>query len=591
MVVSDKRRNMFTKEQIIQMVKDKEEELNPLIQRWENDYSLFRLDPYTHKSSNEGVSGGGYENVTANDPQTLCLSVIDNIGYAPMIIKIPLPENLKERKDSSYAERFLYGCLNIINSRLQQVPMSPHLQGSLAWFSTVRGWVAVRVLVHKEEEKGPTIPSVDVWDMRNVTWDTAGTRLLWGNHKRPISKAEAKAVYDKDISGKYGVLYDFCCDTEIVNIIDGEEVYREKHGLEYPPILISAVGCTPLIASTKFSDSIKDVGESALVSNRSLYEPINKLLTLYLTIVAQGAHNPLAIYSKGGKKQFKRNPYYPGSFVQLDIDKGEKVEELYKPNMPTDTERLLSHIMQKLSIGGVPPVASGALDIALPYSGIQLLTHSAMRVLEARKYVMERTIEWICRELLSQFAQGGFKAIEVHGRDGTNEFFQCKISPKDIRGDWFPECKIIPRLPEDEMQKYNMAQMAVANQILSRRTVRDKLLNIQDTDAEEDRMLYEQTASIKEVQLLRTRRALLDQGEPELAAALMMLMQPQGQPQVSQIPQVRSYEGVKNPAFATGVRPEMLPGQMLGERRPMPQMPPEVGENFRLSQMGLTRGR
>ena len=578
----------YTAEEIIKKVNKKKSDLGPLIDRWESDFSLFRLEKYK--------LAGDYSNVTSNDPFTLATKITDNLAYCPMTIRIPTPEDRDERENADNGEKLVYGCINACDSRKMQLPEEPHTQGAVAWYTNNRGWQAIRVLVHKEEDGGDTLVDIDVFDPRNCTWDTAGSKLLWFCHERTISKEEAGEVYGKEIPG-VSKLYEFMDDKELYIIIGSEmaEGYPQEHGLDYIPVLITAVGSTPLIYSDKHTDTVKNVGESVYAANRSLYEPVNKLLTLYLTIVSQGAHNPLAIYSSGGKKQFKRSPYYAGNTVQLDIDKGEKVEELYKPNRPADTERLMSHIMQKVNMGGVPPIATGNLDVTLPYSGIYLLTHNATTLMKPRQYAIEKAFEWIAREILSQFAKGGYKAIEVHGRTGTNEYFQCKLKRRDIKGDWWPECKLNPELPQDEMQKANMAQILVANQILSRRTARDKLLNVQDTDAEEDRVLYEMTNSIPELQLLKVQRALREQGEPELAAALPMLLAhtklgqgQMGQGQMGQGP--RSYEGVKNPAFAQGVRPEFVPGQMMGERRPNPQIPPEVKENYRLSQMGLFRG-
>jgi hypothetical protein len=572
----------YTPEEIRKMVLERENDCLRLHERFEDDYGMFRMNPFK-------LSGGDYENVTGNDPMTLCNKITESIGYAPYTLKIPEPDDKQDRLASSNAERFINGCINMANSRLQMLPTEPHIQGALAWYAAVRGWTAIRVLVRKEEDDGPTIPDIRVLDPRWCTWDVSDYSLLWFNHKRVIGKEEARKKYGADLPGRWAWLYDFYDDTENVILIDGigDWEFRQEHYAGHVPAKISACGCVPLITSLQNLDTLVDVGESVLAPNRNLFPIVNKLLTLYLTIVSQGAHNPLAIYSMGGRRQFKKSPYYPGSVVQLDISKGESVKELYKPEMPKDTQNMLGMIMQRIAVGGLSPINFGELNQPLPYSGINLLTHSSQSVIEPRKFGVERDIEWIGRELLTQFADGGFQALEVHGRTGTNEYFHCELSPEDIQGDWYPECEITPSLPEDELQKYTMAQIAVVNNLLSRRTARERILNVRDTDREEDRVLEEMTNANESVRLLRMRKALMRMGEPELAAMLPLLntLRGGGGNQGGETTRPRSYEGIVNPAFAHGLRPETMPGQRLGERRPNPPLPPEVAENYRRTQM------
>jgi len=104
--------------------------------------------------------------------------------------------------------------------------------------------------------------------------------------------------------------------------------------------------------------------------------------------------------------------------------------------------------------------------------------------------------------------------------------------------------------------------------------------------------------------ILKTRKALVESGDFELAELLMMLAKMKGlfgsegeggaggggnggEPNLGQNP---SFEG-KNPQFATGMKSQDVPGQQLGERRSNVegegvQVPTEVKEDYRRAQGG-----
>jgi len=562
---------------ITALYNQRHEELRPLHERLNNDYGLWRLTPFELK--------GDYQNVTSNDPRVLADKIVDSLAYCPCNFEIASGgSRTPARRRRSAAERLIYGCLNLANSRNSMLTQPP-IQALLAWFATVQGCYATRVWMHKEKSGGETIPLIDVWDLLNTVWQTGRDGLSYVIHKRSINKEEAEGYGVKDVKGKFTYLYDYYSEGDNVLVIQDEEVETNVLPFGHIPVMVSMVGATPFIDSDKYDDTIKDRGESIFAPNRGLYAPKSRLLTLYLTIVSTGAHNPLAIYSKGGKKAFKKSPYHPGGEVHLDVDKGEKVEELYKPEMPRDTQYLLNEYMREISMGGLSPIAHGQVDTALPGYGIHLLTHNTASVLEPRKFSMQDTLSWIARELLSQFGQGGLAKIKVNGRDSTNEQFIADISSSDIKGDWFPEAKLEPELPDNKAENMATAQIAVLNKLMSIGTAREKILHIKDSDAEDDRVLAEDMNQISGVKIAKMQELAKEEGHPEVAAILPMLAgmmspQPAGR---------TSYEGVKEPAYATGMRPEILPREQLGSENA--NLPREQAEDARLGMMGLARGR
>jgi len=552
-----------TEKDIITAVKKREDDLKQLYDRFEDDYDLWRLAPYQLGKKGE------YDNITSNEPRTLADKVVDTLTKAYVQIRIPLQEeDEEERKSISNAERFIYGCMNLANSRLKSV-VSPTIKGLLAFYSTNRGWYGLLTYIHKNDG-GETIPDIKVWDILHTTWDVGAEGLLWACHTRLISSDQAKSEYDVTATGIFGrnrtniKVFDFWDKERNAIIVDGKFTKKPtKHGLDHIPVFINPVGSTPYIQSTKYDDTIKDFGESVFAANRSLYEPRNKSLTNRMTIIGLGAHNPLALYSAGGKKTFERSPYYKGAVIQFDVDKGETAEALYKPEMPKDAQIMDAELGRMISMGGMSPINYGELNFQLPGYGINLLRHAAQSILFPRQTAIEEGLEWMARELLTQYSKGGFGKLRLHGRDGSNEYFDMELSPKDIKGDWFPEVRLQPELPEDTAGLYAMAKIAIESGVLSRMGARENILKIQDPELEDDRILRERARQLPSIMVRDMATALLDDGRPDLAQALMREFQSRVSMEEEKT-SPKTKEKAVQPEYATGLPEEVLPPEEMG---------------------------
>ena len=236
--------------------------------------------------------------------------------------------------------------------------------------------------------------------------------------------------------------------------------------------------------------------------------------------------------------------------------------------MPSDAGNLLGLIMREMTSEGVLSLLSGISEAGSGYR-VSLLTHAASTMLNNPKRSMEQGYEWLARELLTQYSAGGFGKLRLQGRDGSNEYFDMEVSPKDIKGDWFPEVRLRPSLPEDTAENYATAQLAVQNGLLSRETVRDKLLGVQDTDAEEDKVLREKASRIPSVMVREIARTLAEDGRPDLAMDLINEFQAQAAIPFEKQSQKQKERPVE-PQYATGMPREVLPSEELG-KTPRPE--------------------
>ncbi len=558
----------LTESDIITAVKQRETELQPLRERFENDYGLWRLTPYSLDKKIGTISE--YENYTTNEPKTLANRVIEILSASPLLIRIPLELDSEEkRKRKSATERLIYGAMNLANFRLQMLMMPP-VQSQLASYSTFRGWYGMRVFFRKDEH-GEVISDIKVYDPLHLTWDIGEDGLSWQNHERTISKLQAKSEYKIETGSKGVKIYDFW-NKNVNAIIAGDKFVKKptEHELGHIPCLISFVGSMPFIQSEKFQDTIVDMGESIYTSNRGIYDSKNKQVTLLQTIVGLGAHNPLAVYSAGGRKPFEKSPYYKGAIIQLDTDKNERVEPLLKPEMPRDVGNLLNIVTKDLSMGGMPPIAGGELNFQLPYSAVNLLMDAARSVILPRQAAMERSLEWMAREILTQYSKGGFGKLRLHGRDGSNQYFDVELTSEDVQGDWFPEVKILPSLPEDEPRNVEMVRILNQEKMLSKETMQDRFLGVRDTDIENQKLDREDAYDMPNIRHRRMAAALMVEGRPDMAAFHLAAAQNMEAQMAQQYAGSTTRKTTSN--LPVGMSETVLPEEQLGVR----QTPPET---------------
>ena len=119
-----------------------------------------------------------------------------------------------------------------------------------------------------------------------------------------------------------------------------------------------------------------------------------------------------------------------------------------------------------------------------------------------------------------QYAAGAFKSMEVSGMDRNRVYFTEEVSPDSLKNTGQPVVNLIGQLPQDDMTRYSMAQIAREGPtpLLSDRAIRDRILAIQDADQMDD-SIKEQLAErmLPEAALWTLLRASERQGRDDLA--------------------------------------------------------------------------
>ena len=182
--------------------------------------------------------------------------------------------------------------------------------------------------------------------------------------------------------------------------------------------------------------------------------------------------------------------------------------------------------------------------------------------------------------------------------DRNRTYFTETIEPEMLKGTGSPVVNLVGQLPQDDMTRYSMAQIAREGPtpLLSDRAIRDRILAIQDADQMDD-SIKEQMAErmLPEAALWTLLRAAERQGREDLVnfyvgelsnvlmqkrQAAQMMQQQNAQQQMMQEQQMAAPQEPLPPEGAGGpptTDPRVMPNAMMGVPPPAPTL--QAGPN------------
>ena len=513
-------------EDIVALVEGHYNATEPLRQRMEDDHAIYRLAPYD--------AGEGYQSFTSNEPQTYADKVMGWIAGAEMTVRIPHNGNDRDtREKNDLKERFLVGVLRAADERLCTM-MLPPLKDLLAWYMTIRGWYAGRALLAKRKD-GTTYVDITPWDALHTYWGVGSDGLDWACYRVPKTKQQIEAQYGIKLDGIMNrdenglMVYDFYdkeMNTIIVhngntnNPVQHTIKKQTAHGAKQVPVFLGPVGPNPYIVplnQTNLEDTIADVGESLYRSNRDTYLNHNLVMSTMLEMVARSKRQGLKVKSRDGTKPLDEDPYLEGS--EISLAQGEDVEPLGLMEIARETGAFMGLVSGELQRGSLPHTVYGDVPFQLSGFAINTLRQGVDTVLGKYLRAAEKAFQMIFNIVSDQYASGSFQAIEVSGMDKNRNYFSEEITPETLDKTGMAEVMLTAQLPQDDMAKYSMAQIARegATPLLSDRAIRDRILAIQDAD-QMDFAIKEQMAErmLPEAALWSLIQAAQEQGREDL---------------------------------------------------------------------------
>ena len=174
----------------------------------------------------------------------------------------------------------------------------------------------------------------------------------------------------------------------------------------------------------------------------------------------------------------------------------------------------------ELHRGSIPHSVYGELQVQLSGFAINTLRQGVESVLSPRIIALENAYKQVCNLICDQYSSGSFSTMELSGRDNNRMYFSEKITAKKVKEGGDIEVSVVPKLPQDDMSKYSMAQIAREGPtpLMPDLWIRDNVLGVQDADQIED-SIKEQVAekTLPEAGLWSLYQAAQKQGRDDLA--------------------------------------------------------------------------
>jgi len=577
-------------EDIINKVETHYDSTEPLRSRMESDYSLYRLDPYD--------AGDGYHSYTSNEPSTYADKIVSFLASSEMIVRIPnIREEREDREINNTKERFFLGSLRAANERLVK-QLKPSIKSQLSWFISLRGWYAGRALIMKKDDK--SYVDITPWDPMHTYWGTGDEGLTWACYKVKKSKEVIESEYNVKLTKNDNYedwldVYDYYDkDVNIVVLSNGRVVKKATpHGSPRVPVFVGPVGATPMIQALNdhvpIDDTIADFGESVFKHNRDSYENHNFMMSVMLELTARSRKQGLKITSRDGMKTLDEDPYKEGT--EISLAQGEDIEPLGLLEAARETGAYMGLVSGEMQRGSIPHSLYGDIQFQLSGFAINTLRQGIDSILQPRIDALEEAYTSMCMLINDQYLTESFDVLELSGRDMNRTYFKEEITPSSIKDAGDMEITFVGQLPQDDMTKMSMAQIAREGQspLLPDIIIRDKILGLQDTDNIDD-AINEQMAerSLPEAALWTLLKAAEERGRQDLAqfyyGELMHLMNQRtlarqqaemALQQAEQAQQQATLGGGGAGIGTTGVPPQVRPNAMTGAPPPTPT--PQAG--------------
>ena len=572
-------------EEIINKVETHYDSTEPLRSRMEEDYSLYRLDPYD--------AGDGFHSYTSNEPSTYADKIVSFIASSEMIVRIPnISEGREQRTNNNIKERFFLGALRHANERLIK-QLKPSIKAQLSWFISLRGWYAGRALIMKKDDK--SYIDITPWDPMHTYWGTGDDGLTWACYKVKKSKEVIESEYNVKLTKNDNYedwldVYDYYDkDINMVVLSNGRVVKKATpHGSPRVPVFLGPVGATPMIQALNdhvpIDDTIADYGESVFKHNRDSYENHNFMMSVMLELTARSRKQGLKITSRDGMKTLDEDPYKEGT--EISLAQGENIEPLGLLEAARETGAYMGLVSGEMQRGSIPHSLYGDIQFQLSGFAINTLRQGIDSVLQPKIDALEAAYTEMCMLVTDQYLTESFDVMELSGRDMNRTYFKEEITPSSMKNAGDMEITFVGQLPQDDMSKMSMAQIAREGQtpLLPDIFIRDKILGLQDTDNMEDSIKEQQAErSLPEAALWTLLSAAEERGRPDLAqfyyGELMHLMNQRtlerqqaemALQQAEQAQQQATLGGGGEGIGTTGVPPQVRPNAMTGAPPPTP---------------------
>jgi hypothetical protein len=582
---------MAIAEDIIEKVQQKELDTKRLRERWNSDYDLWTLQPYTG-------AGAGYRAYTSNEPRTNAKKAIGMLAGAAMTVRVPQGNDGRDSRDDDNAkERFLLGNFKANDERLVRAGVSGTLRQAMAWSLVVRGTTCGRSQIIRRNGTGRALAEAVPWDPMDCFWEYGPEGLAWICHRGSILRTRLPSDWglsSNDSSDEPVTFWDYY-DTEknivVIPDIKDTPVKNEFHGLFdgdgegrvpawvmantlQPLVHSDNLGTEGLVSRSQLSDSMADFGESIFADSRHQFETSQLLASIRLELAARSRKPVFSVRSPSGVKVIEFDPFKEGSEFPLQTGDEFIVHDMLKS--APDTDPLAAMVASEEQKGLFPIISFGGLPDPISGFAIQNLKGGVADKVLGAAQAMSAALMLIADNWSDHFATGAFEGQELSGQGRNRKWFSSTITFDQIIDLAQAEIEIVPELPEDQAGKIQMA-MALRQSgadglpLEPDYVIREEYLRRQDSDMDLDAVMQQMASQHPMVQAYRYADALAKRNDPNWKVWASVWNQMLIQAMQSGL----SLEGIIPPdegpeEGGAGFSPDVLPNAAQGIPSPTP---------------------
>lgn len=486
-------------------IDDKKSELSDLQKRMDADADLVNLKEYSLRDA-KGNKVPNSISITLNDPAVFAANVESSLGSAVEQVAV---ETEDKKLDTAYIEDLVRASLASADQRLikrGEFPFNPYIDQSMCR----RGGGAARCLFQMVD--GVLVPDIVPWDRRYVYYEMGEDGLAFGANEKSVSKGdiESQAWAKKvgfTISGKGAVVLDVW-DTEHNEIwVNGKQQFEQPHSYGFTPVVVQIVPMGSMLAD---KDSMKYQGESIFFLIRDLIPELNRLVSIIQNLNIKAYDNALKLASQEGKGA--KVPSYdaitaPGAVIPIDIGGG--IEPLTYGALKQQAWLLHLMIETRIQRGSLSNFEYGTFT--QPMSAVALIQIGAGRdqVFLPRLGARGLLKQQLAFMLIDQIMQTGETSVDIGARGHKRTF-----DVRKLEGEYDINFQYFIKSPTIDIARVQTAGATVGAGLVSKRTARRDIIQLQDPDEEERLLDWEETEElIPTVKLRRKIKSLYDMAD------------------------------------------------------------------------------
>jgi len=418
-------------------------------ERQDGDMRLYELEEFKLDEFSD--------NVTLNEPRHFGDMCIQLLEAAVPVVTVHDEEENPDKENT--IEQFHISMFKSADEWLADMLEHP-IKSTLAFWGSTRGWMSMRVTIYRDES-GRLVPAIMPVDPRYLSWGIGMGGLKWVAYTTYRDADSVLTDYGYVAQQETVKVTDFWCVKENVVLIDDVEIQRKKHNIGYPPFVIFPVTTTPRVlgeSAVMAKDYLKGWGESIFAANRNLYPALNKILTIWMTLIVKANKPGGFIRTEDRNLVIEETPYGKGTVETIPW------ESEWIPLTPADiaasTPVLFKEMAEAVQRGGFSWLLSGQLWKGQELSGTALekLTEGVKKILTPLLVTMGLVCSKTARMVEDQFLSYETEWM-AQGDDTRGKHFYRAIEPADIEGNHEIKYEFLSITPQEEVANYAKAQM------------------------------------------------------------------------------------------------------------------------------------